>query len=641
MELTPEEVLTTSRRYFTRADASYRRDRIRKNEENWLAYRGEQDFSYKQDFQSRETTPGFPIAVEHIVGTFERALTDSDDWVSAESVGIGDPFIEPDLLKLTLQFYLQRLYTPGNHPETAYGIAAFVADAVKRGILEPTIIAKVYPVTVRRRVVKMRQSSTDEPGVSLPVDLTGDETGKVVDQDYTRIAIELIPYEDYYRDPSPACRYEIHRTRRALHELLANPEYDKESVKRLIGKHADELRHRRTNLSPAERRTQAEMWEVDVFECWGDVIDPDSGELLAENVFWTWAGDEVLRMPTANPFWDGTRPFVTADLIRVPGSVEGKALADHAVPMWKATNELTNLLLDQAMRAAWGVGQLRPDIMESPEEVSNGVPQGYVAVLKPNAPLNAKFYERVDEGEAPQISLTQLDKMEGFLQEALATPDTKLGTLPNRATKATEIVQAMQSSGSLFESFAARLEDTFLEPIFEKVWRIILQWVDDFVEDELVQILGPTNVLRLEQMTTAQRFKMIGKTHFRVRGLRGVASKERTFNKLMTVVNLLSTNQQFADHFGQTYDYAKLWDQLLRSTGVDPVSIELDEEPESEEEPAGEPAPGQEPEVAAGQLNPALAAGNGASQPNVPGATAAQGAETQFAANNPQANLAV
>jgi hypothetical protein len=217
--------------------------------------------------------------------------------------------------------------------------------------------------------------------------------------------------------------------------------------------------------------------------------------------------------------------------------------------------------------------------MESPEEVADGVPQGYTAVLKPNTPQGLQFYERVDNGEAPQISLENLTRLEGYLQESLAMPDTKLGQLPQRATKATEVVQAMQSAGSLYESFAARFEDTFLEPLFEKCWKMIIQYADEdtFLDDELVQILGPTNTLRLMDLTQADRFKLLSKAHFRVRGLRGVASRERTFNKLMTVVNLLSSNQQFADNFGQTKDFTKLWDQLLRATGTDPSSLDLDE----------------------------------------------------------------
>jgi hypothetical protein len=638
------DILTISRRYFTRADVAFRARR-KKNEENWRAYMGEQDFSYKADFQSRETTPGFPIAVEHIVGTFERALTDSDDWMTAEAPSpAGKPFLEPAIIQEMLQFYLERIWKPGNHAETAFGIQVLVGDACKRGIMEPYVIAKVWPVLVRKRLFRFERAQADADVYALPAtELLGKQL-KPVDVETLRIAVELIPYEDYFPDPAAACRYEIHRSRRALHELLANPEYDKEAVKRLIGQANDEYQKRNGAQRDADRNVGPDPYVVDVFEGWGDIIDHETGEILemdgvhCENVFWAWAGSEVLRKPTPNPSWDGTRPFVVAPMIRVPGTVEGKALADHAVPMWKAINELVNLLLDSAMKAAWGVGQVRPDLMESPEEIADGVPQGYTAVLKPNTPQGVKFYERVDNGEAPQISLDNLNRLEGYLQQSLAMPDTKMGTLPQRQTKATEVVQAMQSAGSLYESFAARFEDTFLEPLFEKCWRLLIQYSDDFMEEELVQILGPTNVIRLQDMSPAERFQLVGKATFRVRGLRGVASKERTFQKLMTVVNLLSSNQQFADNFGQTKDFTKLWEQLLRATGIDPTSLDVDEEPDMAPE---EMAP-EQGMVAGGQLDPALAPSSGASQPNV-GDTAQAGAggDTTMAPNNPAGNQAV
>jgi hypothetical protein len=639
-------ILSVSRRYWTRSDVAFRERRL-KNEQNWRAYLGLQDFSFKADYQSKETTPGFPIAIEHVVGTFERALTDSDDWLAADPASpAGKPFLEPAVIQDLTQFYLERLWKPGNHPETAHGISVVVGDACKRGILEPTVIAKVFPVLVKRRHFKLEQTKPREDmpvGELNPTEYTRIKAKmKPVDVDTMRLAIELIPYEDYFPDPSDHCRYEIHRTRRNLYDLLANPEYDKAVIRSLIGMANDEMVRRNAATANLEHRVGPDPYEIEVFEGWGDIIDHETGEVMVsedgvtcQNVVWTWAGDKIIRKPTPNPFWDGTRPFIAAPMVRVPGSVEGKAMADHAVPMWKAMNEMVNLLLDQAMRAAWGVGQVRTDIMESPEEVADGIPQGYTAVLKPNTPMNMKFYERVDNGEAPQITIDQLQRFEGFLQESMATPDTKLGQIPQRATKATEIVQAMQSAGSLYESFAARFEDTFLEPIFEKCWKIILQYADSLLEPELVQILGPTNALRLLDMSAAERFKLCHSCTFKVRGLRGVQSRERFFNKLMTVVNLLASNQQFADHFGQSKDYGKLWDQLLRAAGIDPISLDSDDSGDQQQET---PPPGS----ANGQLNPALAGSSGASAPNVQAdAAAAAGAASNQAPNNPAGNQAV
>jgi len=624
-------LLRISRRYLDRGTLNRDR-RKRKNAENWDGYLGEQDFSHKAEFQSREVTPGFPLAVEHIVGTFERALTDTDDWLSADAPGIGEPVIPPSAVRGILLHYLQRLWVPGNRPETTYGIQVFVGDAVKRGILEGLVVGKVYPVLVKQRRYRYRKPKHSEldPGAYPAHELAAAaDLGKPTDVEVMRLAVDLVPFEDYFRDPSPALRYEIHRTRRQLDELRANDEYDRAAVDTLYGMAAGAVEEYARRNRTGESYVAPDPYEVEVYEAWGDVIDETTGDVLFENVFWAWSGDQILRQPTPNPAWDGTRPFIVAPLIRVPGSTVHKALADHALPMWRAANELVNLLLDAAMRGAWGVGQVRPDLMESPEEIADGIPQGYTAVLKPNTPIGQKFYERVDNGEASPVSLDGLNRLEAYVGEALATPDTKLGQLPSRQVKATEIVQAMQASGSLFESMAARFEDTFLEPLFEKAWKLIIQYADDFVVEELVQILGPRLTLQLEGMTPAERWALVSNAKFKVRGLRGVASKERTFNKLLSLVNLLATSSQIADAFGQTKDFQKLFNQIVVASGIDPESIALDEAPM-------QPAPGT---VAAGQLQPGLAGATGASPPGdqAAAAQAAQSAEAGFAPNAPQA----
>jgi hypothetical protein len=454
-----------------------------------------------------------------------------------------------------------------------------------------------------------------------------------VDVEEMRLAIDLIPWDDYYRDPSPALNYEIHRTRRQLHELKNNDEYDQEAVSRLFSRAEEQCRVLESQ-DPDDGKVPPDPYEVVVYEAWGNVIDETNGDLLHENAWWCWANDEVLRPPQPNPFWHQARPFIVAPLIRVPGTTQHKALADHAVPMWRAANELVNLLLDQSYRAAWGVGQVRPDIMESPEEIADGIPQGYTAVLKPNVPQGNKFYERVDNSEAPQISLDGLTRLESYIGEALATPDTKMGQLPSRQVKATEIVQAMQASGSLFESMAARFEDTFLEPLFEIAWKLIIQYADDFMLEEFVQILGPRLTLQLSGMSPGERWSIVSHAKFKVRGLRGVAARERTFNKYMQLAQLLFSAPQALDVFSRTRSLDKFFDKLLTAGGADTDSFELEEAEVAaaqEQQAAGQ--------VGGGQVNPALGPSNGATPQGAGAAVATdqRSAEAEFAPNAPQA----
>lgn len=649
LTLADGQLLAISQKLFQRSWIQ-RRPRFSRNNENWLAYRQEQDFTHKQEWQSRETTPNFPIAVDQIVGSFERALTDSDDWLVADPPGIEKPVIDPDIIRRLMLFYMTRLWAPGNQPESANSIQVLVGDAAKMGILEPNVVVKVIPILKKQRHYRFE--------TKLPKDTQGDfrateYAGKrleAVDADVFRLQLQLIPWEDYYPDPSTSKSYAIHRTRRRLHELLANPDYNKDVVRAAIGgaKKADlELQRR---LAEGERiNTNPDPYEVEVFECWGDIIDDSSGEILAVNQFWTYIASGILREPTDNPFWDGTRPFIEAPLNRVPGSNEPSALADRAVPMWRASNELLNLYIDGAFRATWGVGQVRPDMMEAPEEVADGVPQGYVAVLKPNAPAGQKFYERVDSGEIPNHSLEAITRIETKVNEGLAMPDTRLGQTSQRSgTKATELVQAMRASGSLYESIAARFEDTWLEPLFEKCWRVILQYSDEFANVELVQILGVDNAVALTDLNAEQRFQLLSQTHFKVRGLRGVASQDRQFTKLTTIINLLSSNEQFAEHFARTKDLNKLWDAVLRSTGIDPDLLRLDSNPGRDEadeigDAVTEATAGLTPEASAAgaatqQLDPTLAPSSGASQPNLGAAEGKRGEASAFAPNNPNAS---
>lgn len=605
--------------------------RIEKNRENWRAYRGEQDFRHKANFQNQETTPDLPIACEQLVGTFERALSDNDDWVEASHPGLGKAFMKPEIARGLLLFYLERLYQPGNQPDTQYGFSTFIGDAVKRGICETEIIVKVVPMYKKVRRYRMKMSEPTEDGDYPAHELLSKKTMVAEDVERMRIALDLVPYRDFFRDPSEANNYVIHRCRRQLSELFGNPEYNQEAVRDLFNRATAAEAEMKKKLDTGEEHQAVDPYEIEVREYWGNVVDDQTGEVLERNVFWCIAGDQVIKDVTPNPFWDGTSPFIHAPILRVPGSHTHKALLDHAVPIWRANNELLNLVLDASERAAWGLGQVRTDIMENPEEIADGIPQGYSAVLRPNTPTGQKFYERVDDGTAPQLPLEMMNRLSQDMNTALAIPDTKLGQLPPRQVKATEIVQAMQASGSLYESFAARLETTILEPMFEKVWKAIVQFADHFIEDELIQVLGPQLALQISQMEVEERWMIVQSMKFKVRGLRGVAQKEKVFNKLMSFMNFLQSNPAILEHFQSIYDLSKLYDDVLEHGGVDPAKYLIDQDVEQAVQQQLEMEGGGGEEVQ--QLNPELLGMTGGpSLPNMENnPEAVRGMEAAFA----------
>jgi hypothetical protein len=613
-----------------------RRVRYGPNERNWDAYNGKQDFPNKTPFQSRETLPDFAIAIEQIVGTFERALTDSDDWASVDPVGFGRPLVPPVLARKLVMFFAENLYLPGRKTDGSFGIAPLIGDGVKRVLLEGEATYKVWPVFVRRTPVILDVKAPKVDGPYSGFDHSaekGDEQPTIED---FRIAIDLVPFEDYFPDPSPAKQYEIHRTTKYLHELKANPDYNQEAVARLYGRAATMAEEARKQAVTNHPSQAPEPYQIEVFEYWGNLIDPATGDVLGHNVFFAWADNELLRDLSPNPNWDGCSPFLNTALLRQPHSIIPKALADHAVPMWRASNELLNLMLDQAMRAAWGIGQVRADLLEAPEEISDGIPQGYSGVLKPNVPASMRWYERVDNGDVPQMSVEMLNRMTEGMNQALATPDMRIGQMAPRQASATEVVQTMQGSGSLYDSFSARWEDTCVEPLIQRIWKTVLQYAETFLQDaELVQILGPRLAVILSDIDEGDRYKLLQKAKVRVRGIRGAILRDRAFNKAMTVWNVISGNPAALDLFQKRFDLGKFFDYFLTQSGHDPEMFEIDEEgPTDESMPTDEPEPG-------GQLAPdLLAGGSGAGSP--PGeltvAEAQRGMESQFAPTSPAAS---
>jgi len=73
-----------------------------------------------------------------------------------------------------------------------------------------------------------------------------------------------------------------------------------------------------------------------------------------------------------------------------------KALADEAVAIWEFLNENFSLMMDSALSSVWGKYAIRQDILENPEEFSQGVPQGAVFLLRANTPEGMKAVEAID-----------------------------------------------------------------------------------------------------------------------------------------------------------------------------------------------------------------------------------------------------
>jgi len=83
----------------------------------------------------------------------------------------------------------------------------------------------------------------------------------------------LIPFEDYFPDPSLHNIYEIHECTRLVQDLYANPDYDPNVLGTLAGTGNATLADAYKRASRNEPFVQHDPFEIRVEECWGDLID--------------------------------------------------------------------------------------------------------------------------------------------------------------------------------------------------------------------------------------------------------------------------------------------------------------------------------------------------------------------------------
>jgi hypothetical protein len=552
-----------------------KRTRMARNRLNWDMYYGYQDYSHKQEGQSTEFLPKMANAAENMRAMVKRALVQFGDWFSVE-VPKGSP-LTPEQVRGLMRRFLDRVVTARNKTEN---FATLMGKATLQGLFESLIILKVHGYSVKEQTYKV------EPGDMLagiaPV-------MKATEEKVWRLRIDLIPTEDYFPDPTGRNLYEIHEVERDYADVMAMAEagvYDKKEVEK-IG--ADFTRDATPYRRLARHRGQNETTppklrrRVRLSEFWGTLLDRD-GEVIAENILMTVANEKyIIRQPEPNPLWHKESPIVRGTLISIPHAVWGKALYDHTAQLNIALNELFNLILDGGISSVWGVREVRTDYLQDPRQISNGIQQGSTLLLNADVPADGKAVQITATGKVPPDALAVLNLASREHDASAMTNDTRMGFLPQRQVKATEINAADQSHSMLLDSFAGDIEAEVIEPVLRKAWLTILQYADDLDKAEVIDVLGVPTAFTLSRMSEGERFAMFAKgMKFKVHGLSSTLARARDFQKLMAYMQAVQQNPMLMESFMRKMDADKANEALMRMLNINPENFELTEEQQAQ-----------------------------------------------------------
>lgn len=564
-----ESVIVRTTQNYMREAYEAKRDRMRLNKLNYDIFHHKQDYSHKRPGQSQEFLPKQQMAVEQMSNFVTQGLVDMGQWYSIERLpGAKGQIVDTADIYHLLQRHLEQA-----------GFMSFVGDAIKTGALASLMIAKVHGKTIQKRELSTQSR--------LNKDLQREVSLFKVDRDVWSLKIELIRPEDYFPDPTGAGLFECQNMWVDKAQVMAMTEgpdaiYDAEKVKKLTSYSYDQYydesdtKNRETDQS----RTYSDYRvRIKLTECWGDIIEPVTGEILYKNVTWTIANDTVvISKPKPNPFWHGRSPFVVSPITRVPHSVWHRAPMDGATRHNIAMNELYNLMVDAGMMSVFGIKQIRTDWLEDDREVADGVRPGMTLRASANCPPGGAVLQRVDEGALSSEALNMFNLINSEFAQTAMTNDLRLGSMPSRAVKATEVVEASQSITAMFAGIAKAIESDFIQPILDLSWQTIMQNANDLDNDEVAALLGSEKANQLATMSPEERFVQTSQGHkFKVYGVSQTLNKQKDFRKLTSLLQTIGSSEVLIESFMKNYSFEKLLAEIVRSLDVEPGRIEQDE----------------------------------------------------------------
>lgn len=540
-------------------------ERMAKNQANWNCYHMKQDFSGKQKGQSTEFLPKQSNSVEELTAFLQQGLIDSDNWFSIENeAGVTGPqIITPEVMKKLLARQLKKARIDEN-----------TVDSLKMGFLGSLMITKIGgKVSECLSNIKVK---TNKKGQPMP---------EMEYRSYWNLNLSIVRHEDYHPDPTGSGLYEVEDIEVDYYELLEmakqNPDiFDMEAVKNVKATGQWDQSYKKSQETGQNMSNGLYRKRVVIHECWGNILDPTTGEILHKNVQCAVTADgQVIIPPRKNTFWHGESPYVTCPIIRVPKSVWHKALMDGATSLNLGINEIFNLILDGGLMSVFGIRQIREDWLEDPSQIEDGIPPATTLRIKSIAPQGTKAMERVDTGTGLNEGIAAYNLVDREYVQSTLSSALRQGALPNRQVKATEIIASTQATNSIFNGIVKIIEENYTNRVLIKSWKTCAQHMNDMDHPEVVALLGAELAGRIAKMSKAEIFSETGMgKKFKVFGLSMTLNKIQDFRKITQLLQTVSNVPALSTAFAKKYSFSAMLGEILSALEIDVDKIKASPE---------------------------------------------------------------
>lgn len=539
--------------------------RMQLNQDNFDMYHLQHNFDHKLPGQSREVLSKVRNAVESSKAFFQQALADLDDWYriiarTGDDEGTGMPVSPQEMQKLQ------------NHMLKRCDYFSHVGAQTQLGLLGSLAVSEVGGEMIPKPKFKTKAEGRGAK-YKKHVVVTDDKSWELRYFD--------IRQEDYYPDPTGLDLYEIKEAMVDMHVVQGLAEgddaiYDKDAVAELKPWGSGDIQEDKKAHETGQNQYLDMRPRVKITEFWGNVVDNVSGELLAENVVITMANNmKIIRKPTPNPLWHQKDPMVAAALIEVANSVWGVAMMDAGTKHNRSLIELFNLMLDSAMKAVWGINQIRTDVLEDPTQVTDGIRWGTNLRVNSSLPMGGKALEPVVTGEIPAAVLDMFNLLNQETLTSMKTNDLRMGAQSMRAVKATEVVASENSITSEFQGISKNFEEKKVQPELELGCYTICQNWDRIDKEVFISLFGKERGEALAALEPQDVFvAVVNGMRFEVFGISLTLRRQGDYRKWTTLLQTIGASEMLIEAFLQKYSFEKLLGEIMTAIDLNKSKIQ-------------------------------------------------------------------
>jgi hypothetical protein len=524
----------------------------------WSWYNNESDDVEKEDWQTKLRIPKWAMAVDQATSQFKASLRNSARFFGIEVLS-DDP-----AAKALAGFFGVVIHELMRRKDV--GFVPNMADGLKVGFITNMIVQKIGwqkfdNVELRPTMLNERIEVLEQGKVIGYQDRQSYGTEEVL-QTYSLPRMSLVDPLYFYPDPKGLGLYNIHEVKKDLWQVLemGRGVFNREKLA-LLEKEEPSQKLQEADEKARNQQTDSgdDSWRktTKIMEYWGPLFHKGTGKLYKRNQVVTVANDKhILRVDTF-PYWDGKDPFVVTNLLRVPFNVWGKLLIQHSDSLQLYVNELFNMIFDSLKMSVLKPLAVDVSLLDDVEDILTGLFPGKTFKMKgPNGVQQIEMRgPGVEAFNAIGLLGQELQNSHGVTEFLAGLPTTR-----GRPT-ATEISSKTQQSAGFFDGLMSDYEEMGVEPVIEKFYNRVMQFMDDWSDPAIVEIAKRFGVAELLVGMDPIRRHALMKQPFRFRavGLNAALKRTETMEKVLKLLEIVGQIPGAA----QTLPLQKIMDKVI------------------------------------------------------------------------------